>query len=121
VKSETIWSMYGVHWVQIDAPRHLFIHTETSLQRTATRAGLRVRDIIFDSTEFQLWGSEQYKMNIPLEDARSYQKNPERGIFTRGQMREFRRMAGRLNRTGQGDQAAFFLVRDTRKVGDAAE
>lgn len=26
VKTESVWKMYGVDWVQIDAPRHLFIH-----------------------------------------------------------------------------------------------
>lgn len=31
MKSEFIWRKYGVNWVQIDAPRHFFVHTQRSL------------------------------------------------------------------------------------------
>ncbi|WP_321906125.1 methyltransferase domain-containing protein [Paraburkholderia tropica] len=34
------WRNYGVHWVQLDAPRHFFLHTVRSVQLLCDKAGL---------------------------------------------------------------------------------
>jgi 2-polyprenyl-3-methyl-5-hydroxy-6-metoxy-1,4-benzoquinol methylase len=112
VKTEYIWKRYGVDWVQIDAPRHLVIHSRKSLESLAVQAQLVVKDVVFDSTEFQFWGSEQYRRGIPLESVGSYAVNPGNSMFNRRQIREFREKARELNGIGQGDQAAFYLVRE---------
>ena len=111
VKTEYIWDRYGVNWVQIDAPRHFFIHTLKSLDLLVKKSGLSIQDVIFDSTEFQFWGSEQYKRDIPLKAEDSYLVNPKKSIFTAKQIGEFRKMAEELNRQKQGDQTAFYLMR----------
>jgi len=110
LKTEFIWNLYGVHWVQIDAPRHLFIHTMKSFEHLATEAGLAIQDVVFDSGSFQFWGSEQVKRDIPLESENSYKRNPERSIFTDEQITEFEKLAEELNGTSQGDQATFYVV-----------
>jgi len=112
VKTEYIWSRYGVNWVQIDAPRHFFIHTLKSFELLVEKSGLVIQDVIFDSTEFQFWGSEQYKRDIPLEAENCIRVNSKRSIFTEKQIREFRKMALKLNRNKQGDQAAFYITRE---------
>jgi SAM-dependent methyltransferase len=43
------WREYGVNWHELDAPRHLFLHTPKSLSIVAERAGLRIRKVTFDS------------------------------------------------------------------------
>ena len=111
IKTEYIWNRYGVNWVQIDAPRHFFIHTLKSFELLAEKSGLLIQDVIFDSTEFQFWGSEQYKGDIPLTAENSYSVNPKKSIFTKKQIREFKKMANELNRNKQGDQACFYLMR----------
>ena len=35
------WDSYGVDWWELDAPRHLFVHTPASIERLAAEAGLR--------------------------------------------------------------------------------
>lgn len=114
VKTEYIWNRYGVNWVQIDAPRHFFIHTLKSFELLVKKSGLVIRNVNFDSTEFQFWGSEQYKKGIPLRAENSYSVNPKKSIFTARQIREFRKLAKQLNMNKQGDQAAFYLVRDRK-------
>jgi SAM-dependent methyltransferase len=109
LKTETIWSLYGTDWMQLDAPRHFYVHTVTSLRHLSQRAGLVLQDITFDSTERQFWGSEQYQRDIPLEAENSYGVNPKKSIFTAAQIKVFRQRAGELNRIEQGDQAAFCL------------
>ena len=107
--SSFAWQEYGTDWVQIDAPRHLFVHSRESMRILAEKAGLRVEHVIYDSSEMQFWASEQYRQDIPLLSDRSHRKNPSGSIFSRRQIREFRRRARQLNASGQGDQAAFYL------------
>jgi SAM-dependent methyltransferase len=109
IASSFAWRHYGVDWVQLDAPRHLFVHTEKSLRILADQAGLRVADVVYDSTEFQFWGSEQYRAGISLHDSRSYARSPGRSIFTREQIANFRRHAEELNVARDGDSASFYL------------
>jgi len=110
VKTEYIWERYGVDWVQIDAPRHFFIHTLRSFELLVKKSGLVIQDVIFDSTEFQFWGSEEYKKDISQRAENSYSINPRRSIFTAKQIRDFKKKAKELNMNKQGDQAAFCLV-----------
>jgi SAM-dependent methyltransferase len=114
VKTERIWDLYGTNWVQIDAPRHFIIHTMTSFEHLASEAVLAIKEVVFDSSFFQFWGSEQYKRDIPLQAENSYGVNPEKSIFTGKQIEEFKVMARELNKTGQGDQASFYLMTNVK-------
>jgi len=109
IKTDYIWNRYGINWVQIDAPRHFFIHTIKSFKLLAEKSGLKLQDVIFESDEFQFYGSEQYKKNIPLTAKNSYSVNPEKSIFIKDQIKKFKIMAKELNKNNQGDQAAFIL------------
>ncbi|MGC9941903.1 MAG: class I SAM-dependent methyltransferase, partial [Verrucomicrobiota bacterium] len=97
------WRSYGPHWVQLDAPRHLFIPSIDGMKRLAENAGLSVIDIQFDSTEFQFWGSELYQRDIPLTGARKEK------YFSRAQLSNFQKQAEALNRKNDGDSACFLL------------
>lgn len=107
--SSFAWRNYGVNWAQLDAPRHFFIHSVASLRILAEQASFNIKEIIYDSNEFQFWGSEQYKMGIPLMGDNSYGVNPKNSIFTKDQIDSFAKMAEELNESGDGDQACFLL------------
>jgi len=109
VATGAVWKRYGVDWVQLDAPRHRFIHTPRSIGVLAQGADLSVESVVYDSTEFQFWGSEQYRLDIPLEDARSYKRSPSSSPFSVSQIADFARWARDMNRSGEGDQACFYL------------
>ena len=111
IKTDYIWNCYGINWVQIDAPRHFLLHTVKSFKLLIGKVDLVIKDMIFDSTEFQFWGSEQYIKNIPLLAENSYSKNPDKSIFTKKEIEEFKKRAKELNIRKQGDQAAFFLTK----------
>jgi SAM-dependent methyltransferase len=109
VATSYAWEHYGVHWVQVDAPRHLFLHSVKSMEILAAQAGLDVAEIVWDSTEFQFWGSEQYVRDIPLMDDASYLNQPAKSVFSAQEIQNFRTQATELNTLRRGDQAAFFL------------
>jgi SAM-dependent methyltransferase len=101
------WKKYGVNWVSLDPPRHLFVFTEKSFRLLAEKAGFVVESVIYDSEGFQFWGSEQYLQDIPLKDSRSFTENEN--LFTKKQLKEWKKQARELNAQGQGDRACFYL------------
>lgn len=101
------WQRYGVNWFQLDAPRHLFLHTERSFRLLV--GDLSVFDVVYDSGAAQFWASEQYAQDISLMDDRSWRVNPATSIFTPEHIADFGRQAIDLNRQGLGDQATFYL------------
>ena len=108
--SSFVWEEYKENWVQLDAPRHLFLHSIESMKILAEKAGLKIDgEVAFDSSAFQFWGSEQYKEDISLFDEKSYKVNKSKSIFSKSQIKEFKKRADELNKNKQGDSAAFFL------------
>jgi hypothetical protein len=103
---------YREHWVQLDPPRHYYIHTPSSFTMLARACGFEVVRTKYDSTSFQFWGSEQYRMDIPLSDPRSVGRanGGTSPIFGRSEIAAWEREAEALNRAEQGDQATFSLV-----------
>lgn len=106
--SSYAWQHYRTNWVQLDAPRHFFLYSVAALEIVASRTGLRIADVVYDSTGFQFWGSEQYVQDIPLLSERSYLKQPG-AVFSESDILKFEEQAKRLNASKQGDQAAFYL------------
>ncbi|BCB26584.1 putative methyltransferase [Sulfurimicrobium lacus] len=109
VASSYAWRTYRENWVQLDAPRHLYLHTEKSMKLLAEHAGFHLDQVVHDSSPMQFWGSEQYRMNITLRDPKSYMQNPQESPFTQQQISEFQQQSEELNRKGEGDQACFYF------------
>ena len=105
------WEIYKTDWVQLDPPRHFFIHTKKSIKYLADKFGFKIQKIIYDSTALQFFGSEQYKRGIPLMDKKSHWINPKGSIFNRDELKEFKENAEELNKKKNGDSACFFLNR----------
>lgn len=102
------YKIYKEHWVQLDAPRHYFLHTKKSLKLLCNSLGLSIEKIIYDSTAFQFWGSELYNKNIPLNNI-SEHRNGVLNFFSRKQLRDFDTKANVLNKEETGDQAIFYI------------
>ncbi len=109
LSSSLAWERYGTDWVQLDAPRHFYLHTPQSMRLVATHAGFSCLSVDFDSTAFQFWGSEQYRRGIALVDERSYAVNPAASAFTAADIQTFEQESQALNHSGQGDQAIFLF------------
>lgn len=104
------WRTYGVHWVQLDAPRHLCITSRTAMLRLATDTGLRHIRTLFDSSAFQFWGSEQYRRGVPLASSSAHSVSPT-------VLKRWEEEARELNRRDDGDQAAYFFSPKTGCAG----
>ncbi|HBG46854.1 MAG TPA: hypothetical protein DDW94_07680 [Deltaproteobacteria bacterium] len=101
------WDEYGADWVQLDPPRHLYLHSEESIRLLAAENGLQVFKTVYDSWEFQFVGSELCRAGVPIEEHKGYLRKNE--PFDKATLRGFRLKAMELNETGKGDMACFYL------------
>jgi hypothetical protein len=109
LSSSYAWERYRENWAQLDAPRHFYLHTIDSMNHLANRSGFNIVDIRYDSSAFQIWGSEQYLSDIALSEPKSYAINKKNSIFSKAEIEEFEMLTRELNITGKGDQAIFYL------------
>lgn len=109
--SSYAWKKYNTNWVQLDAPRHFFLYSIKSINLLSMKAGLSLEHFVYDSTEFQFWGSEQYLRCIPLNSIYSYDKNPKKSIFSRSEIKFFKKSAKELNYNKSGDQICLYFAK----------
>jgi len=103
------WRHYNVNWVNLDAPRHFYLHTRKSIEILASQAGLKIEEVVCEGTAYQFWCSEQYLRDIPLTDPRSCTSNSPSVVLTRMLNREFKAKSDDLNKRQEGDLACFYL------------
>lgn len=108
--SSYAWEKYGVNWVELDAPRHLYLHSLASLKFIGERVGLNLIDIAYDSLPFEFYGSEQYMRDIPLNSPRSLWANPDSDLFTTQEKEAFTELAEKVNRDRNGGRAGFYFA-----------
>lgn len=110
VSNSKSWEKYRSNWVALDPPRHIYLHNKNTIEILASESGFKLFKTIYDSSEYQFIGSEQYKKGIPMFSEKSYYKN-NKSIFTTKQVEIFKKEAKRLNKLEQGDTACFYLLK----------
>ena len=103
------WDEFGVHWFQLDAPRHFYLHSIDSLNLVAAKAGFEAVKVTYDSKGSQFWGSEQYKQGITHREPKSHAESPNDSIFTTEQLHEYDRKSLAANQARHGDSACFLF------------
>jgi len=97
------WRKYHTHWVQLDAPRHFFLHTVKSMTILANECSLKLKHVDYDSTDFQFAGSERYLRGLGFD---------EKDKFSKKQVKNWLNEAKRLNHINDGDAACFYLQKE---------
>ncbi|MDR1757209.1 MAG: class I SAM-dependent methyltransferase [Culturomica sp.] len=95
---------YGMDWFQLDAPRHLFLHTRKSIEYLLNLHGLHVESVINDSTSNQFLYSERYRYGYGLHDTR-YNFSGKRSKY-------LRKLTKQLNESDRGDQICLIIKKD---------
>ena len=89
---------YGSYWIQLDAPRHFYLHSVHSMAILAKESGFKIERIVYDSTNSQIKHSGV-----------NYALNKNRQTFAQKIYQYIE--AKRLNLLNDGDQACFLLVK----------
>ena len=106
--SSYAWEHYVTDWVQLDSPRHLYLHSERSMREVAEKAGLTVDEVVYDSWAFQFLGSELCKMGVLIDDQKLYYEKGKK-LATADKVYGWEMEAKKLNGEGRGDMACFYL------------
>lgn len=95
------WRKYRENWYQLDAPRHIFIHSIESMRILSKKSNLEISNIIFDSNESQFVSSEKYQLGLTLfsNDLK----------FSKKILEEYKEQSKKLNLQKDGDMACFYL------------
>lgn len=104
VSDSFAWEKFSINWYQLDAPRHIFLHTRKSLALLLQHNGLQIVDVRYNSSFFQFVQSNQYKKNIPMS------QNYRPSFLKRKIDRWFyATWSILLNKQQRGDQAIFYI------------
>lgn len=102
------WDTFGTCWYQLDAPRHIFLHSEESMRYLCERCGLRIEEVIYNSNEFQFIYSYLYMEGMHLTKIQKLASTvfswKERAV------KDFRESSKECNRQRYGDHAVFEIV-----------
>lgn len=109
IVSSDVWKKYVTNWVEMDPPRHLYLHSNKSIELLGNKAGFDLYDVVYDSSEFEFYGSEQYVQDIPLIAENSYWVNPTDSVFAPEQIKHFKAMAKKVNQEKVGGRAGFYF------------
>jgi stress response protein YsnF len=81
------------------------------MELLASKVGLEITSIDYDSFDFQFWGSEEYRKGISRYAENSYTVNPKSSIFSEADIKSFRKRAEQLNAEKDGDQACYYFIK----------
>lgn len=97
---------FGVNWYQLDAPRHILIHSKESVEYLCRECGLKVEKIEYNSFCTQFSVSYLYEQGVP------YVRYHDELIkyISEKDMEYFREAAKAVNQKQYGDHAAFTIV-----------
>lgn len=103
---------FGINWYQIDAPRHIFLHSKNSMKILCEKSGLKIEKIEFNSNVFQFICSYYYEKGIPLKTFENefYTSIKEIDLET---FEFFEDATDKMNEKGYGDHACFYIGHDS--------
>lgn len=104
ISSSHAFENYKENWFQLDAPRHIFLHSIDSIQLLLHKTNYTVSSIYCDSTIWQFISSELYKRGIPFTKHLSKYAKMLPFLIMTGKFFIYKRRVNLLNRSLKGDQ-----------------
>ena len=105
---------YGPHWYQLDAPRHLFLHSRESLDYLAKAAGLIIFERKYNSNNNQFVRSYFYQHSIPYWEQKPFTTEH----FTKKELERLERESVLANEREEGDHMRVYLRRNALSAAE---
>lgn len=90
---------YGAHWYQLDAPRHIFLHSKESLEWLGKASGMTMFKTRYNSNDSQFVRSFFYQHGVPFFE----QEKLLPQYFSMADFEEYRKEAACANKKECGD------------------
>lgn len=98
---------FGTNWYQLDAPRHIFLHSKESIAFLCEKARLKIQSIEYNSVNTQFVSSYLYECGIPL--MKQIGSNIVSEYLPEEMLEFFTEATQKVNSKGYGDHAIFTL------------
>lgn len=96
---------YQENWYQLDAPRHIYLHSHDSIQKLLKKSNFEIIKIYCDSTIWQLFSSEEYVKGIPfVKHMKRYMLKLPLMVLTGKFYKKYKAKVTSLNKNNYGDQ-----------------
>ncbi len=105
------FELFGPHWYQIDAPRHITLHSRKSIEYLADKAGLEVAAYQYNSNCAQMLRSFFYEHGVPFNDITSELVSR---FFDQKNIEEFTAKSTECNEKGYGDHMNVILRKKSK-------
>lgn len=102
------FEMFGVYWFQLDAPRHIVLHSRKSMHAIAKVHGFNVINEIWNSNRSQITRSFLYAKGIPFVEQTDEVVHQ---YFSTEQLAEIEAKAEQMNNEKYGDHVRFILAK----------
>lgn len=98
---------YKENWYQLDAPRHILLHSRNSLEILADKHGLKIAQMVFDSNNSAILRSFLYQKGVTF-----WKQKPEEifNYFNKKQIEEINAKVAHANKKGYGDHASVYFI-----------
>ncbi len=105
------FELFRENWYQLDAPRHIFLHSQKSIAYLAEEANLKLLKTEYVSNNNQFLHSMLYKEGIPFEQhtPRLYEQ-----CFNKMDIELCTALAKKVNEEQYGDMAVFSFRKKTK-------
>jgi len=101
------FELFKENWYQLDAPRHIFIHTKESMEYLAKEHGLTIIKTQYDSNSGQIIHSYLYTLGYPLCH---HSKKLVAQHFPENELKDLRESSDLANQNECGDHAIFYVT-----------
>lgn len=100
------FDLFETHWYQLDAPRHIFLHSLISMKYLADQCGLEIKKVEYDSNITQIIRSFFYQHGIAYND-----QNPElvKEYFSDDEIKKIIAVTQDANENHRGDHMKVWL------------
>lgn len=100
------FEVFGPHWYQLDAPRHIFLHSRKSIEYLAGKSGLEVVQFKYDSNNAQMLRSFFYMHGVTFN---AITGELIKRFFKDEQIRDFDAKSAECNENGYGDHMIVYF------------
>jgi len=101
------YDMFGANWYQLDAPRHICLHSGESMEYLVKEHGFHIVDITYDSHSSQIFRSYLYEKDVPFWEQKMEMIRQE---MSSEEINEICQMTEEVNEKSYGDHAVFSLM-----------
>lgn len=122
IPTSSSWAFekFGANWYQMDAPRHMYLHSRKSIALLLTSAGFANIRITDDSTIWQVVSSQLYEKDIPFVKHMRWYVGHLPMMIISGRFRSLAKDVSNLNEEGRGDQICVVAERPLANIGSSS-